>query len=646
MRCKLFYLVVLSILIAPVAFAEEYDNFNDFQYLDLNMHISSDIGIKYTGGNPNVEYIKSDLSFFPKDDERQTVNSLKTFANPIANIQEGSEAIRYLWDNVKSDTITYGYYSDVRVNNIISRIDKKVDFPLTKVDSTVLTYTQPTEFININSKIENKANQIIGSEDDLYKVVFKLADWTNSNIEYDLNTLTAEAVQPSTWVLENEQGVCDEMTNLFISFLRSVGIPARFVSGMVYTNIDNSWGAHGWAEVYFQEYGWVPFDVTFGEYGWLDPSHLKLKDNVDSGSPTAKYSWKSNGVDLDVGALNIETIATNYGPKESGAVEIEVIPLKVAVGFGSYVPVEVRLKNLQDSYVAPKVIITKAPGLTEDNVKQILLAPHEEKSLYWVVEIPSADKNYIYTTVVEAKSMYGETASKSIKYSDKFESYSESWANAILSGNEEREDKEILYDVDIDCLPDKEIYYAGDEAKISCDLESYVDSATNLDLCFQDKCEKINVGSNQKKSKTESFLVAESIRIPIVLESENKVKYEYVNLNVIPIPEVFVSNPDPSEIDYHDVVDINFDLSSNTNIKDLVIHFDFGERQYDSFNKDETRTITVHTIGRQLMDDLKFEISYKDELGKEYSEQKALHINVNNIPWYGEFLNWLSRLFN
>lgn len=75
-------------------------------------------------------------------------------------------------------------------------------------------------------------------ESDYYKVVYELSDWTKTNIDYDLNTITAKAVKKSSWVLENRQGVCDELTNLFISMLRSVGIPARFVTGMVYTNID------------------------------------------------------------------------------------------------------------------------------------------------------------------------------------------------------------------------------------------------------------------------------------------------------------------------------------------------------------------------------------------------------------------------
>ena len=71
--------------------------------------------------------------------------------------------------------------------------------------------------------------------------------------------------EPATWVYDNRQGVCDELTGLFISMLRELGIPARFVSGVSYTNLPEfakPWGGHGWAEVWFPDVGWVPFDVT------------------------------------------------------------------------------------------------------------------------------------------------------------------------------------------------------------------------------------------------------------------------------------------------------------------------------------------------------------------------------------------------
>ena len=644
MKKIILFLFILTLAISNVN-AEPIENYNGVQYLEIALSISSNVDIEYTSGSHSVDFIKSELSFFPRSSDSQNVKQLDAFANPDASIQQGSEVIKYTWSEDDALRLTYGYDAIVRVENSITRLDEKIAFPLAKLDSTVLEYTQPTEFIDINTKIENKAKEIIGTSDDLYESVFKIADWTNNNIEYDLNTLTAEAVLPSSWVLENRQGVCDEMTNLFISLLRSVGIPARFVSGMVYSNTNYEWGPHGWAEVYFPGEGWVPFDVTFGEYGWLDPSHLKLKDNIDSGSPTAKYSWKSTGVELNVGALEIETQALKVGPDEPGAIEIEVIPMYSTSKFGSYVPVEVRIKNIKDSYIIHKLVVSKAPGLTEDNVKSVLLKPKEEKSVYWIAEIPSADEGYIYTTTVEVNSMYGETGMAIMKYGNDFEFHSEENALSFIAGQRERNEKLKLEDVNVKCNSDKEIYYAGEEALIECDIGNSQENILDIDICFQQECTNFDIASGENVLASETFELTEGIRIPIVLESSDKIKYEYVNLNVIPIPEISVSNPDPAEVNYHDAAEVSFDISSNTDVTDLIIEFDFGDMSYEVFKDKEVRTITINTQGSELMSDIKFEMSYKDELGMEYREQKALHIIVKDIPWYGPFVNWMRNIF-
>ncbi len=642
---KKLILLLVFILAIPFVNAEPVENYNHFQYVEMALALSSYVDVEYTSGSHSIDYIRSELSFFPRNSDIQEVKKLEAFSSPSSTIQQGTEVITYTWSEDQALRLSYGYDAVVKVDNRLTRINKKIQFPLAKLDSIVLEYTQPTEFIDINSKIEKRAKEIIGTEDDLYEAVFKVADWTNNNIEYNLSTLTAEAVQPSTWVLENRQGVCDEMTNLFISLLRSVGIPARFVSGMVYTNTDYSWGPHGWAEVYFPEVGWVPFDVTFGEYGWVDPSHLKLKDNIDSGSPSAKYSWKSTGTDLNVGVLDISTEALKVGPVESGAVEVEVAPMFSTARFGSYVPIEIRVKNIKDSYIIPKLVVSKAPGLTEKNVKSIFLKPKEEKSVYWIAEIPDADPGYVYTTTVEVKSMYGETGSSIIKYGDDFEFHSEESALAFVEGQEERNEKLELDKIDVSCNTGKDLYYAGEVATIECNVKNNYASSMDIDICFQQECTKFDIGAGEEVVASETIELNEGIRIPIVLESLDKIKYEYVNLNVIPVPEITISNPEPAEVSYHDQAEISFDISSNTDVTDLKVKFDFGEMSYDTFKAKEVRTITINTLGRDLMSDIKFEMSYRDELGMDYREQKALHIIVKNIPWYGSFVNWIRNIF-
>ena len=80
------------------------------------------------------------------------------------------------------------------------------------LDNNFDEYLEEGEIIDINQEIIEKANEIIEGESNLYSAVFKLAKWVDDNIEYDLNSATAKAALPSSWVLEHEEGVCVEIT--------------------------------------------------------------------------------------------------------------------------------------------------------------------------------------------------------------------------------------------------------------------------------------------------------------------------------------------------------------------------------------------------------------------------------------------------
>ncbi len=67
------------------------------------------------------------------------------------------------------------------------------------------------------------------------------------------------------YVLRERHGDCGQVSLLYISLMRSLGVPARWESGwMIHPGEKNY---HDWAEVYFEGVGWVPVDVSFGRYG-------------------------------------------------------------------------------------------------------------------------------------------------------------------------------------------------------------------------------------------------------------------------------------------------------------------------------------------------------------------------------------------
>ena len=59
-------------------------------------------------------------------------------------------------------------------------------------------------------------------------------------------------------------GDCGQVSLLYISLMRTLGVPARWESGWMMHPGEVNY--HDWAEVYFEGTGWVPVDVSFGRY--------------------------------------------------------------------------------------------------------------------------------------------------------------------------------------------------------------------------------------------------------------------------------------------------------------------------------------------------------------------------------------------
>ena len=74
---------------------------------------------------------------------------------------------------------------------------------------------------------------------------------------------------PLLEVLERKRGVCQDFAHLMLACLRSLGLPARYVSGYLLTNppegqarLIGADASHAWISAYCPTVGWVDFDPT------------------------------------------------------------------------------------------------------------------------------------------------------------------------------------------------------------------------------------------------------------------------------------------------------------------------------------------------------------------------------------------------
>ncbi|MBU2589259.1 MAG: transglutaminase-like domain-containing protein [Nanoarchaeota archaeon] len=647
---KINYVLIALLFIMPLALAENVDNYNDYGSLEISVKEEASIIAEpdFSGGKIRIDNLNVELAFFPKDSFNQIVLEQNTYAEPNAEITEG-EVILYHWKDPKKERLKFFVDSKVKTINKFPIVKNHIPFPYNNLKEE-LEYLEPTESIDINEDIKKQATEIIQGQTDYYKVTFKLGEWVQKNIKYNLNTLTENAVQSASWVLKNREGVCDEITNLYIALLRSVGIPARFVAGQVYSNLDYKFGNHGWAEVYFPEIGWVPVDVTYSQIGWIDPSHIKFQQELDPKEPSANYNWKSIGTDMTFNPIFVRSEVTKtLGVRDTHSI-IKVEPLRDKTGASSFVPIKVTIKNLENYYLPSIIQITTAPNLTETNRKALLLEPNEERTILWISQMPAElEDNYLYETKIEAKSTFSDSDSAIITLSTDYEVYDKAWAEERVERLSPREDKAFFPEIKMDCWLDKEYYYVDEKALLKCSIENQGNTNfQSVKICYETNCyDKELLIRDNKETKWE-IIVGNLIEpeLKITAESKNLIKENYPILKIIREPKIVVHNFEPKEIDYSEIGELSFTLSSNITAYNMTLNIpgyghSFINRVFEE--KDLVLPFEAKTFKRG---NAKLELKYYDEVGKEYSDSYNFNIRVMNLPWYEKLLLWVEKLLS
>jgi len=562
---------------------------------------------------------------------------------PNSEIVRESDHITSTWEQYDEE-LKLEIFSEIRTNNTLHKLDH-IDFPIQHLDEEYKYYLQESEKIDITQEIVDKATEIISGETDLYTAVFKIADWTRDNIEYDLNSITSKAVLESSWVLENRQGVCDEITSLFISLLRSVGIPARFVSGSAYTNLDYSFGNHGWAEVYFPDYGWVPYDITFGEFGWLNPAHLSLSKTLDSSNSAILYTWLGSNVEIDTSPINIEADVSNMGNAVEKIFDIQIETLVNNVGPGSYVPFRVIIKNPFDKYVTDILSITKSPSELKmnENPSPVLLKPNQEKSSFWIIKLPSdLQQGYAYSSELEVKDIFGSTDSDTIRFGNNNEIITKDEAEKIIYDLETEESLSYSEDLSIECETLKSYYYYFEKLNINCEIKNTGDEdLENLDVCIKNDCKFIDLLKNQEKIVLFENILPEVNTVISITSNEINI-YSFINIILLDKPDLRISDFEFENIvNYNDKFDISLILESEAEIFNLELKL--GNLKPIKLNKTNNRLpLLLKPAGKNFINEVDVTLYYEDEYGNEFILKESKGIIVEEVPWYSK----LFRLFN
>ena len=223
-------------------------------------------------------------------------------------------------------------------------------YPSDEIEAKIKPYDKENELYLRYTKFEaphivrldSRASAIVGNESNPFRQSEMVYDYIDENFPW------AGAREYSTiecipyYVLTERHGDCGQVSLLYISLMRTLGIPARWESGwMLHPGEVN---LHDWAEVYFEGIGWVPVDVSFGRYKeandpetvnfyshGIDSFRFASNNGVGGDLFPAKRYVRSETVDFQVG--EVETTKGNlfYPAWDYGFEIIDMHPIKEVI---------------------------------------------------------------------------------------------------------------------------------------------------------------------------------------------------------------------------------------------------------------------------------------------------------------------------
>ena len=137
-----------------------------------------------------------------------------------------------------------------------------------KADATdIIQYALETPMTSWNEEVVKFARQCFIPGRSVFAAAEELTGRIYKEFEYKPGHTTIAT--PLSMVMKERKGVCQDFAHLAIACLRSLGLPARYVSGYIETRspegVEKLIGAdasHAWFSVFIPGVGWTDFDPT------------------------------------------------------------------------------------------------------------------------------------------------------------------------------------------------------------------------------------------------------------------------------------------------------------------------------------------------------------------------------------------------
>ena len=238
---------------------------------------------------------------FPYENMRQKNIKLESSNRPVTMSEGSKHHTVYMEAKAEKGKKTHFEYTfsyDVAERHIAQQDLVAMIEPYNKNTAEYKEFTgdYPPHIV-ITDDTRALAREIVGEETNPVLQASKIFDWISLKYPWAGAREYSTIKNMPEYVMANGHGDCGQVALLYITLVRSLGIPARWESGWMIHPDEVNW--HDWAETYFEGVGWVPTDQSFG------------RSAVD----TPMNSYYTTGIDLYRMASN-ETIGDKLSPEK------------------------------------------------------------------------------------------------------------------------------------------------------------------------------------------------------------------------------------------------------------------------------------------------------------------------------------------
>ncbi len=226
----------------------------------------------------------NELHLSPVEDHRQTLLDFKLAVSPDVPVRSH---IDYYGNRVHQFHVAQAHqqlYIETHAQVVTYPVPNPLPVfatSLPDIHARFFEYLAPTPRVPLHYNwLSELGVQPLRSHDNLNEYLGTLTRYLQGYFTYQPHSTHIDT--PLLEFVRAKTGVCQDYAHAMLALCRSMGIPARYVSGYLYTGITDALGAeasHAWVEVYIPGSGWMGFDPTNGTE--VTESYVKIGHGRD-----------------------------------------------------------------------------------------------------------------------------------------------------------------------------------------------------------------------------------------------------------------------------------------------------------------------------------------------------------------------------